>query len=150
MKGCVNKSLSLAIVMLVGIYGLFWGCGKKGPPVPPRREKPPAVEDLSHRLDGSRLELSWSVPRKDSSQQPDLTGFKVYVSKTPMAEAECENCPLKFKAIADLPIGEKGEQNQLKFSEILESGYRYVYMVRGFSEDGMISEDSNYVYVIVE
>jgi predicted small lipoprotein YifL len=146
----MNKKLNAIIVMLVSIYLLFCGCGRKGPPVPPRHEKPPAIEDLSHRLDGSSLELSWSVPEKDSSRQPDLIGFKVYVSKVPLSESECENCPLKFKAIADVPIRKKAEQKQLIYSETLESGYQYVYMVRGYSDDGFFSEDSNYINFIIE
>ena len=56
MKRCANKKLSVIIVMIVSIYLIFCGCGKKGPPVPPRLEKPPAIEDLSYRLDGSSLE----------------------------------------------------------------------------------------------
>ena len=112
MKRYVHKNLIVAIVLLVSINVLFCGCGKKGPPVPPRRENPPAIEDLSHRLDGNSLEMSWSVPEKDNSRQPDLAGFKVYVSKVPLSESECENCPLKFKAIADVPIRKKAEQKQ--------------------------------------
>jgi predicted small lipoprotein YifL len=146
----MNKKLIVIIVMLVSIYLLFCGCGKKGPPVPPRRENPPAIEDLSHRLDGNSLELSWSVPEKDNSRQPDLAGFKVYVSKIALSESECENCPLKFKAIADVPIRKKAEQKQLMYSETLGSGYQYVYMVRGYSEDGLISEDSNYINFTIE
>jgi hypothetical protein len=146
----VSKKLSVAVGLLVIVYVLFCGCGKKDPPVPPRREKPPAIGDLSHRLDGRSLELSWSVPEKGSSRQPDLTGFKVYVSKVPLSESECENCPLKFKAIADVPIRKKAEQKQLIYSETLESGYQYVYMVRGYSDDGLISEDSNYINFIME
>jgi hypothetical protein len=149
-KGCRNKKLGVIIVILVSIYLLVCGCGKKGPPVPPRREKPPAIEDLSYRLDGSSLELSWSVPEKDNRRQPDLIGFKVYVSKVALSETDCENCPLKFKAIADVPILKKTEQKQLMYSETLESGYQYVYMVRGYSEDGLISEDSNYIDFIIE
>ena len=150
MKGYLNKKLIVIIVMLASIYLLFCGCGRKGPPVPPRRENPPAIEDLSHRLDGSSLELSWSVPEKDSSRQPDLAGFKVYVSKVPLSESECENCPLKFKAVADVPIRKKAEHKPLIYSETLESGYQYIYMVRGYSDDGLISEDSNYINFIIE
>lgn len=150
MKGCVNKKLSVIIVMLVSIYLLFCGCGKKGPPVSPRREKPPAIEDLSHRLDGSTLELSWSLPEKDSSRQPDLIGFKVYVSKVSLSESECENCPLKFKAVADVSIRKKAGQKQLIYSETLDAGYQYVYMVRGYSDDGLFSDDSNYINFIIE
>ena len=65
-------------------------------------------------------------------------------------ESECENCPLKFKAIADVPILKKAEQKQLIYSETLESGYQYVYMVRGYSDDGFFSEDSNYINFIIE
>ena len=150
MKRCANKKLSVIIVMIVSIYLIFCGCGKKGPPVPPRREKPPAIEDLSYRLDGSSLELSWSAPEKDNNRQPDLIGFRVYVSKVPLSETECENCPLKFKAIADMPILKKAKQKQLLYSETLESGYQYVYMVRGYSDDGLMSKDSNYIDFIIE
>ena len=142
--------LSIAIGLLVIVYVLLYGCGRKGPPVPPRRENPPAIEDLSHRLDGNSLEMSWSVPEKDNSRQPDLAGFKVYVSKVPLSESECENCPLKFKAIADVPIRKKAEQKQLMYTETLGSGYQYVYMVRGYSDDGLISEDSNYINFTIE
>jgi predicted small lipoprotein YifL len=146
----MNKKLNVTIVMLVSIYLLCCGCGRKGPPVPPRREKPPAIEDLSHRLDGSSLELSWSLPEKVSSRQPDLIGFKVYRSKVPLSESECKNCPLKFKAVADVPIRKKAGQKQLMYFETLESGYQYVYMVRGYSEDGLISEDSNYINFMID
>ena len=150
MKRCGLKKLSVIIVILVSIYLLFCGCGKKGPPIVPRREKPPAIKDLSYSLDGSNLELSWSVPEKDSSRQPDLTGFTVYVSKVALSESECEDCPLRFKAVADVPILKKTEQQQLIYSETVESGYQYVYMIRGYSDDGMISADSNYINFNIE
>jgi hypothetical protein len=147
---CVNIKLSVAIALLVSINVSFCGCGRKEPPVPPRREKPPAIGDLSHRLDGSSLELSWSLPEKDSSRQPDVIGFKVYMSKVPLSESGCENCPLKFKAVADVPILKKAEPKQLMYSATLESGYQYVFMVRGYSDDGLISEDSNYIDFMIE
>ena len=150
MKACGHKYLKIAIVLLVSTHILFWGCGIKGPPVPPRRENPPVIQDLSYRLDGKNLELSWSIPQKDSHQQPDLTGFKIYVSKVALSESGCEDCPLRFNAVADVPIGKKAAQNQLIYSESVESGYQYVYMVRGYSDDGLISEDSNYISFTVE
>ncbi len=150
MKLCVSKKLTIAAVLLVISYIAFGGCGKKGPPVAPHREKPQAVKDLRHRLSGSNLELTWSIPEKGSRQHADVTGFKVYAAKIALSESDCETCPLKFKAVADIPIQKTAEQNQLTFSDTLESGYRYVFMVRGYIVNGLISEDSNYVEFPVE
>ncbi|MFY9706249.1 MAG: hypothetical protein WAJ95_10055, partial [Desulfobacterales bacterium] len=61
MRGKLVVGLRLVILSAL-LVGLQAGCGKKGPPVPPRRYMPPAVTDLSYQLDGPTLTLSWSVP----------------------------------------------------------------------------------------
>ena len=128
-------SLSLGLV----------NCGKKGPPKAPRRENPPAVIDLRHRIEGRQIELTWSIPAEESRHQDDLAGFKVYRSKVTQSEAECDECPLKFNLIGDVPILKNDEPTPMKFNDELEAGYRYVYLVRGYGENQMISEDSNLV-----
>jgi hypothetical protein len=125
-------------------------CGKKDPPVPPRRENPPPVSDLSHSLQDNRLKLVWTVPKKENRRQSNLVGFKVYLSQIPLSESECKNCPLRFKQVGDIPILKQRNQEQIEFSQTLESGYRYVYLIRGYSDNAMISADSNYVDFVYE
>ena len=138
-------------VMPVFLFGvlciciLFPSCGQKDRPVPPRRLKPPAVIDLQHRIEDNQVELSWTVPEKKSRLQTDLGGFKVYRSKITLSEASCENCPLKFTMVRDIPLLKKDKKEPLKFSDTLDPGYSYIYVVRGYSDNGMISADSNVV-----
>jgi hypothetical protein len=127
----------------------FFGCGIKGPPVAPRRKPPPAVQDLSYRIDGNVLTLTWTVPEKITRNASGPSGFKVYRSKTAEAVSGCKNCPPNFIVVGDIPAGVKGEQDkkpvQISFSETLESGYRYIYMVRGYHDSGSVGADSNYI-----
>ena len=49
--------LLVSVVFIMGLSFSFIGCGKKGPPKTPRREEPPAVTDLSHRIEGDTQAL---------------------------------------------------------------------------------------------
>jgi hypothetical protein len=67
------RNLPKKVLAVVGL-GFFivltgLGCGRKGMPSAPKKEIPAAVTDLSYRLDGSLLTLTWSVPQ---SRPPDF------------------------------------------------------------------------------
>lgn len=145
MVRCCHLKLLVFDLLIMSLCFGFLHCGIKGPPRLPRREDPPAVVDLSHRLENQLVVLTWSVPRKENRRQDDLAGFTVYRSKVTLSEAECNNCPIQFEAIGDVPLIEKDGSEQLKFSDTLEAGYRYIYLVRGYGKRQMISADSNLV-----
>jgi hypothetical protein len=135
----------VSLQLIVGLSFSYISCGIKGPPRAPRREEPPAVTDLSHRIENQRVVLSWSVPSKENRRQDDLAGFTVYRSKMALSEADCENCPIQLKAIGNVPLMKKDRSESILFSDILESGYRYIYLVRGNGKRQMISADSNLI-----
>ena len=137
--------LLVSLLFIIGLSFSFIGCGKKGPPRTPRREQPPAVTDLSHRIENQQVVLTWSVPSKENRRQDDLAGFTVYRSKVTLSEANCENCPVQFKAIGNVPLMKKDRSESILFSDTLESGYRYIYLVRGIGKRQMTSADSNVV-----
>lgn len=114
-------------------------------PVAPKREIPAAVTDLSYRLDGSLLTLTWSVPESESP----VTGFRVYRSKVAKAETGCTRCPVEFSEVVklDRPVQRRGESGQprLQYSQNLDPGYHYIYKVITTSEKGQAGGDSNYV-----
>ena len=144
---------SVRLVIFLGVLCiciLFPGCGKKDLPVPPRRLNPPAVIDLQHRIEDNQVELSWTVPPKKRRRQTDLAGFKVYRSKITLSETNCENCPLKFSMVRDIPLIKKDKKEPLKFTDTLDPGYSYTYVVRGYSDNGMISADSNVVKFVYD
>ena len=138
------KLLVFALLGMVLCSGSL-SCGKKGPPKVPLREAPPAVMDLGHRIENQQVLLTWSVPQKANRRQDDLAGFTVYRSKVTLSEADCENCPIQFKAIGDVPFVKKDRVEQMQFSDSLEAGYRYIFLVRGYGKRQMISADSNLV-----
>ena len=64
----------LLLITLVAVAGVAPGCGKKGPPLPPLRPVPAAVEKLTaQRLgDTVRLELTLPDMNLDATRPADL------------------------------------------------------------------------------
>jgi len=142
---CRNSKLLVFLLLILSLCLGSVSCGIKGPPRAPQREEPPAVIDLSHRIENQQVVLTWSVPSKENRRQDDLAGFTVYRSKVTLSEADCENCPIQFKAIGNVPLMKKDRSESILFSDTLESGYRYIYIVRGYGKRQMISADSNLI-----
>jgi hypothetical protein len=147
---CHSKWMAALLLVLAG-SSLFWiGCGKKGPPRPPRRPLPPAVKDLEYTVHNDIVELNWTVPGKAESLNaaPPAT-VKVFRSRMSAEDASCENCPIRFAVSGDIPIHkqrtEKFEPIRMSYTEFVETGYHYVYKVAVFDENGIGGKDSNIV-----
>ncbi len=130
-----------------GVLSLLgFGCGKKAPPVPPKRPAPPVVQDLSHTIQGDVVELSWTLPVASDSRAEEI---KVLRATQSGEEIGCEGCPLRFAVAAEIPIHhkafEKSEPRTLRFTEKIEAGHRYIYKVIVIDEYGMRGKDSNFV-----
>ena len=127
---------------------------KKEPPVAPRWQPPAPVNDLSHSIKGDHVILTWTIPKKTNRHVSPLIGFKVFRSKVSISEADCKNCPITFietgNISAELKRDQEKKQEPIAFSQALEPGYRYTLMVRGYSDNGMVSKDSNYIHFIFE
>jgi hypothetical protein len=145
----VSKRSTVFLLALASVSLLWMGCGKKSPPRPPRRAAPPAITDLSYTLSNDMLQLNWTVPTADAHSASHPVAFKVLRAKVSVKDANCENCPLRFDEISDLPIRPRESEGQpaekIEFTEALEPGYRYTYKVIAYDEDGMASPDSNEV-----
>jgi hypothetical protein len=105
---------------------------------------------LQHSIQDSQVELTWTVPKKENRLQSDLTGFKVYRSKITLSEADCENCPLKFAVVRDIAMLDKKVGDQVQFSDTLDPGYSYTYVIRSYSDNNMVSGDSNEVKFVFQ
>ena len=145
----INWRVAL-LLLLVGSSLLCVGCGKKGPPRPPRRPIPVAVKDLEYTVRNDIIELNWTVPGKEQNRSAALpAAVKVFRSRLTAEEADCENCPIRFTVSGDIPIhrkrSEKSEPIRMSYSEFIEPGYRYIYKVTVFDEHGIGGKDSNIV-----
>ncbi|MBT9439632.1 MAG: hypothetical protein GAS50_10660 [Desulfobacterales bacterium] len=143
------RSIIVQILIIVAFSIFLSGCGKKAPPKPPRQEKPPVVDDLSYSLDGDNLKLTWTIPEVKRKVKSGLGGFYVFRSKksVSVSEPDCKNCLKIFKRVADISLEHMGNsgKDSIKYAEVLEKGYRYIYKVVVYTTNGVMGEDSNVV-----
>jgi hypothetical protein len=147
---CSHNRLLAALFVALGVLSLLWvGCGKKGPPRPPQRPLPPKVSDLSYSLSNDRVELSWTVPGAAGNSASLPAGVKVFRFRLSAENADCENCPIRYRVSGDIPIQkkqtEKSEPIRMRYAESVEPGYRYIYKVTVYDEYGIAGKDSNVV-----
>lgn len=141
------RSIIVQILIIVAFSIFLSGCGKKAPPKPPRQEKPPVVDDLSYSLDGNKLKLTWTIPEVKRKVKSGLGGFYVFRSKKSVSESDCKDCPKIFKRVADISLEHmrNSGKDSIKYAEVLEKGYRYIYKVVVYTTNGVMGEDSNVV-----
>ena len=145
-----RKWITALLLLLAGSSLLWIGCGQKGPPRPPRRPTPPAVQDLTYTVHNDIVKLSWTVPGKEEGRSAaPPAAVKVFRSRLSAEEASCENCPIRFALSGDLPVhkkrSEKSKPIRMSYSEFVETGYRYIYKVTVLDEYGIAGKDSNIV-----
>ncbi|MFO7686897.1 MAG: hypothetical protein R6V60_12460 [Desulfobacterales bacterium] len=136
-------------ILSVLIVGFPTGCGKKGPPVPPRRYRPPAVMDLSHQVKDQTLTLSWSIPDTGGGDAAVPIGCIVYEAKQPTADTDCPDCAASFAPVADLAIRQHPAattaERTMTYSGVAVQGFIYTYKVACYARDGGLGADSNIV-----
>jgi hypothetical protein len=124
------------------------GCGRKAPPKPPRKASPPQVKDLGYSISEDSIKLSWTIPKTSDKAKSPATGFLIYRSKQPASEADCANCPITFIKIGDVPVrgGVSGRpEPSVVFDQTIEPGYRYIYKIKAYDDDGVAGKDSNLI-----
>lgn len=139
--------LFLAIIFFVGF---FPSCGKKAPPVPPKIEPLPVVQDLSKSVTGDLLTLTWPIPRSKGKILKDLAGFKVLKARKSVIDSACKECPDIFRLAADIPLQGRISNNRVQYQEKLEPGYWYKFKVKLYTDKGKESEDSNIIELLSE
>lgn len=144
LKHCLILQLTLFMVASAGIIG----CGKKGPPVPPRTTPVPAVKDLSLNIDGDAILLTWTIPDKTKDKSAGIKGFVVHRAKHKITDGDCRNCPVNFKPVAEVSAETKLTAEKMSYSERLEKGFKYVFKIIVVSNAGTESSDSNYVEIV--
>ena len=143
---------ALALTVFLTAAIMIWGCGKKGPPEPPSGDKPPQVNDLNYSISDNTIKLSWTVPQTTEKAKTPVAGFLIYQYQQSAHERECSNCPVIFKKIGDVPVRggdrDQPEPQPLVFVQTIESGYRYIYKVKAYNDEGIAGRDSNIVELL--
>jgi hypothetical protein len=123
---------------MVAILG---GCGKKGPPVPPKSPALPQVTSLEGHLDGDTVHLSWRLGEA-------VQGGKEYVilrSQVDPAKPLCDGCPRIFQRVGTIAMAP--EAGTLRFSEVTAPGFVYTYKVQPIGTSGEPGPESNGVTI---
>ncbi len=147
-KVCILTLPTLACASLFILAYMLSGCGKKNLPKPPGGNRPPQVIDLVYSIRGDSIKLSWTIPKTSDKAKSPAAGFLIYRSKQSASEADCVNCPISFLKIGDVP-GRGGVSGRpepsVVFVQTIERGYRYVYKVKAYDDDGVAGKDSNLI-----
>ena len=145
---CILTMLTLVPATWMTSTFMLSGCGKKASPKPPSGNRPPKVTDLGYSISANTIKLSWTIPKTSDKAKSPATGFLIYRSKQSSAEDNCPNCPIYFLKIGDVLIrggvSEKPDPSVV-FTQTIEPGYRYIYKVKAYDDDGVAGKDSNLI-----
>jgi hypothetical protein len=140
----IAKRLILA-GLTVGLTAALFGCGIKGPPVPPRTPPIPTVTGLAYQLDASAVTLTWQLSEPLSKARAQNARFGVYQSIRALDLPVCESCPVVFEKIITLAYTHS-DNNQYTTDVFFDPAYRYTFKVR-LDIGGRTGPDSNLVTV---
>ena len=147
-NGCILVLLTLVPAAWMASVFMLSGCGNKAMPEPPSGNRPPKVIDLGYSISENTIKLSWTVPKTSDKAQSPVTGFLIYRSKQSSVKADCPNCPIYFLKIGDVLVrgGVSGRpESSVVFAQAIEPGYRYIYKVKAYDDDGVAGKDSNLI-----
>jgi len=145
---CILVLLTLVSATWLASTVMLSGCGKKALPEPPKGNKPPKVIDLGYSISENTIKLSWTIPKTSSEAKSPVTGFLIYRSKQSSVEADCSNCPIYFLKIGDVLVrGEASGKSEpsVVFTQAIEPGYRYIFKIKAYDDDGVAGKDSNLI-----
>ncbi len=138
------------IPLLLLLFCLFWGCGRKGPPVAPESLVPAPVSDLRAWVRERTVTLQWTAPKRttEGMRLEDLSGFRVFRRALPIASWDCPTCPLNFKPVAmiylDSPKEARIEEGRVIWEDSsLKAQTEYTYFVVGYNSDRLPGPESN-------
>jgi len=124
------------LVVLLGGFLVWFGCGVKGKPVPKERVIPNAPSDFSAQVTPQGVSLSWRVPQKNTDGSPlrDLEAVEIW--RADIGPQDCPGCPVSFRKLAEVaysyPEGAEAAQGIMEHldRDIGPGLYRYRLVAR--------------------
>jgi hypothetical protein len=141
-----RRTGTAAVLALLLTVGMLAACGKKAPPVAPVGAPLPEVVGFRGNVEGDVLTLSWGIGGASAAQIGVTGGFVVYRSRTSLGEEGCMVCPPVFDPMVDIPLffpaNVPPPEQRFSYQESLATGYRYIYKVAVYGNDGRAGPES--------
>lgn len=135
----IKRSAGFAGVMLAAGLLLFgtWACGKKAPPVPPKRPPLTRPAALEGRMAESQVRLTW----RRGEVRPAVTAYAVMRAQWPADQPPCKGCPLIFKEAGVVEVDP--DVDEIEFTDLVQDGQVYSYQVVPIGSSGDRGPASN-------
>lgn len=138
-------------LLVLTLLILYSGCGRKGPPIPPKAYVPLAIKDLKADVNETSVKLTWTtVPEKKKKRISDSV-FVLYSAKQSLDSDICEGCPNIFTPIDEISFDNHVKaikSGQTIIHELqVEPGYRYEFKIKIQMKNNVSSPFSNRVSV---
>lgn len=135
MKTQSLKYMATGIVVLI-LMGLFFSCGKKGPPLPPDREgvKFQAPYDLACEIKSDTAIVTWKHDPIRAGSPVTLSGFDIFLAR--VTTDDCVGCPVIFEKIDTVGPGIRA------YSLPVLAGSRYYIRIMAVGTRNITSEYS--------
>lgn len=139
------KPVTITGCVLILTSLLLCGCGKKAPPVAPRKLPLVGVSGLQGSLSQSTVRLVWRhIPENERA-----AGYIVLRAQTPLSQPECPDCPMVFQKVETISLSRslRKKGHEMEFYQDVAKGFRYTYNVRPYQSSGAQGPDSNLVVI---
>lgn len=138
------------LFLLLVFLGLFAGCGKKGPLVPPGALPPAAIQNLRVEQKGESFFIAWQPPGKDivGKKIAPPVRYNLYRREVLPPAQDCEECRNAYtliKSIDPQAPGGVGRHNggYIFVDDSIVPEKLYQYVVTSTGADGVESRYSN-------
>lgn len=138
-----TKVFTLSVLILAHI--LFWGCGKKGPPVAPRQGALKPISDLIGSLSDNTVRLTW----RHSPDNGTVEGYIVLRAQSSLSKPDCPDCPMVYQKVGTIPLGRslRKKHHDMESYHDVAAGFKYTFNVRPYQSSGAQGADSNLVVI---
>jgi hypothetical protein len=127
-------------LLMVGV----WACGRKAPPVPPKRPPLPQPMEVNAWREGDTIGLSWRPGEHDRG----VVRYAVLRSQWPVEAPPCESCPLVFQEVGSVDAAP--ETDAYTFTDRIQTDLVYSYKIEPIGSAGDRGPASNRIVVAPE
>ncbi len=169
----MNRLPIIWTLLLAAVLFPLSGCGRLGPPLPPQAFAPAPVEDLVVIAETEGVQFQWSAPEDDrqGEQLEELSGYAVLRAEPedmaqflsdPTGAAETiggvfdrQRNLLTYKRERAIEEGRPSRREEVPealkrfqfFDETPKADTRYIYMVAGVNQGGVLGAMEQFVRV---